>query len=125
MNKEEFLKTPRHIIESEVYVTNVVAPDESGKHGSLTTIFSVWNAMVGTGMLTIPWAYSNSGFILGLIITLICFLISFYTCYLVLKAAGNDTDYTDTLQKQFGRKGWIGGMILFILNLCIPIILYF
>jgi amino acid permease len=37
-----------------------------GKHGSLTTIFSVWNAMVGTGMLTIPWAYSNSGFVLGL-----------------------------------------------------------
>ena len=58
-------------------------------------------------------------------ITFICFLISFYTCYLVLKAAGRDKDYTDTLQKQFGRKGWITGMVIFILNLCIPIILYF
>lgn len=81
--------------------------------------------MVGTGMLTIPWAYSNSGFLLGLLITLLCFLISFYTCYLVLVAAGADTDYTDTLMKQFGRRGWLSGMVLFILNLCIPIILYF
>ena len=39
---------------------------EDNKHGSLVTIFSVWNAMVGTGLLTIPWAYANSGIILGL-----------------------------------------------------------
>ena len=32
-----------------------------------------------------------------IVITFICFLISFYTCYLVLAAAGTDTDYTDTL----------------------------
>ena len=31
--------------------------DSSGKHGSLTVVFSVWNAMVGTGMLTLPWAF--------------------------------------------------------------------
>lgn len=43
----------------------MIVEEEGSKHGSLTTIFSVWNAMVGTGMLTIPWAYSNSGFILG------------------------------------------------------------
>ena len=60
-----------------------------------------------------------------LVATLLSFLISFYTCYLVLVAAGPDRDYTDTLQKQFGRKGWVGGMVIFILNLCIPIILYF
>jgi hypothetical protein len=52
-------------------------------------------------------------------------LICYYTCYLVLKTAGKDTDYTETLQKQFGRKGWIAGMAFFILQLMIPIILYF
>jgi len=30
----------------------------TGKHGSLTTILSVWNSMIGSGMLTIPWAFS-------------------------------------------------------------------
>ena len=31
---------------------------ETGKHGALTNIFSCWNGMVGTGLVTIPWAYS-------------------------------------------------------------------
>lgn len=31
---------------------------ETGKHGSLTNIFSCWNGMVGTGLVTIPWAYA-------------------------------------------------------------------
>ena len=40
--------------------------DKTGKLGSLTTIFSIWNAMVGSGLLTIPWGYSNSGLALGI-----------------------------------------------------------
>lgn len=111
--------------------------DKTGKLGSLTTIFSIWNAMVGSGLLTIPWGYSNSGLALGIskqyylninimvVITLISFLISYYTCYLVLKTAGTDIDYTDTLQKHFGRIGWTVGMAIFILNLFVPIIIYF
>jgi hypothetical protein len=67
--------------------------------------------MVGTGMLTIPWAYSNSGFVLGLctiisfkillyiVVTLLSFLLSYYTCYLVLITAGKDVDFTETMQK--------------------------
>ena len=96
-----------------------------GKLGSLTTIFSIWNTMVGSGLLFIPWAYSNSGLVLGILITLVSFLISYYTCYLVLKTAGTDNDYTDTLQKYFGRVGWTVGMGLFIVNLFVPIIIYF
>jgi hypothetical protein len=59
------------------------------------------------------------------VITFILFIISFYTCYLVLKVAGNDIDYTETLKKYFGKKGWIFGMVVFIGNLFIPIIIYF
>jgi len=35
------------------------------KHGAFTIIFSVWTSMVGTGAITIPWAFSNSGMVLG------------------------------------------------------------
>lgn len=52
-------------------------------------------------------------------------MFSFYTCLLVLKTAGNDVDYTDTLQKQFGRKGYVIGMICFIINFSVPLILFF
>ena len=44
---------------------------------------------------------------------------------MVLRTAGSDTDYTDTLQKFFGRKGWNAGMTIFIMNLFVPIIIYF
>ena len=72
---------------------------ETGKHGSLTTIFSIWNAMVGTGLVTIPWAFSQSGIIYGLSLTFMSFVVSFTTQYFVMKSAGNDLDYTDTLKK--------------------------
>jgi|LauGreDrversion4_2_1035121.scaffolds.fasta_scaffold168480_2 amino acid permease len=92
--------------------------------------------MVGTGILLIPKGYSDSGLILGIrnskliliifvVVTLLSFFISYYTCYLVIKTAGTDTDYTDTLQKHFGRAGWRIGMTLFIINLFVPIIIYF
>jgi len=96
----------------------------TGQHGSLTTIFSVWNAMVGTGLVTIPWAYSQSGIFLGLFLTFITFIVSFTTQYMVMIAAGKDMDYTDTLKKQFGKSGWYASMILFIVMLSVPLILY-
>jgi len=52
---------------------------ETGKHGALTNIFSCWNGMVGTGLFTIPWAYSQSGIVLGIILTIVAFIISFTT----------------------------------------------
>lgn len=99
--------------------------EETGKHGSLTNIFSCWNGMVGTGLVTIPWAYSKSGLVLGLILTVLAFTVSFTTQYYIMKTAGSDIDYTETLRKTFGKRGYYMGMILFIGMLSIPIILYF
>ena len=123
---DSFLKVPNHIIEENYMLTKVPGDidEDTGKHGSLTTIFSVWNAMVGTGLVTIPWAFSQSGLILGLFFTFVAFAISFTTQYFVMKAAGTDLDFTETLKKQFGRKGWFAGMFIFIAMLTVPIILY-
>ena len=43
----------------------------------------------------------------------------------MLKTAGNDIDYTDSLWKQFGKPGWTFGMISFIIMFTVPIILLF
>lgn len=81
--------------------------------------------MVGSGLVFVPWAFSNSGILLGSCLVMIAFIFSFMTQYFIMKAAGNDIDYTDTLKKTFGKKGWIVGMSLFIFQLSIPIIIYF
>ena len=98
--------------------------DKEGKHGSLTNIISVWNSMVGSGLLTIPWAYSQSGLMLGVILSFTSFCVSFTTQYFVFIAAGDDLDYTDTLMKYFGRRGWKFGMYVFIGFLFIPIMVF-
>lgn len=81
--------------------------------------------MVGSGLIFIPWAFNEAGILLGIILTLLAFSISFTTQYFVMKSAGNDSDYTETLKKTFGIRGWQAGMTLFIFMLSIPIILYF
>lgn len=80
--------------------------------------------MVGTGLVTIPWAYSLSGLVLGLTLTVVAFTVSFTTQYFIMKTAGNDIDYTETLRKTFGKRGYYAGMTIFIIQLSIPIILY-
>lgn len=57
--EEDFLAIPDHLIPSEYFILDfgIGEKDPEGKHGSLTTIFSCWNAMAGTGIVTMPWAY--------------------------------------------------------------------
>ena len=59
--------------------------------------------MIGTAVVSLPWAFQESGMLLGLIITLTSFLVSFYTCKLIIDMAGTDPDYSDTLKKYFGK----------------------
>lgn len=80
--------------------------------------------MVGTGLVTIPWAFSQSGLLYGTVLTFLSFAVSFTTQYFVMQAAGTDLDFTETLKKQFGKVGWNAGMFIFIGMLTVPIILY-
>jgi amino acid permease len=80
--------------------------------------------MTGTGVLTVPWAFQQSGIALGIALTFVAFAFSTYTCYLVIKTAGGDLDYTETIKKQFGKKGWTISMTIFIVTLYVPILLF-
>jgi solute carrier family 38 (sodium-coupled neutral amino acid transporter), member 9 len=120
---------PTHLIQPEEFflhnIPGVSTKDHDGKHSSFVTIFSCWNGMAGTSMVTVPWAFQQSGIVLGSILTFIAFSISYFTCYLVVLTAKGDLDYTDTLKRHFGRAGWIVGMVCFCLNLYVPILLFF
>jgi amino acid permease len=81
--------------------------------------------MMGAGLTTIPWGYQQSGLGLGILLTFIAFVASYYTCYLCIITSGEDIDYTQTLEKAFGRKGYYAGMMAFCINLMVPIIIFF
>ena len=100
--QDDFLAVPEHLIPAEFWLIGFEGKDSDGKHGSVTTVFSSWNAMAGTGIVCMPWAFQESGIITGLFLTFVAFLISFATCWMVIKTAGKDVDYTETLRRNFG-----------------------
>ncbi|KAF8771035.1 Sodium-coupled neutral amino acid transporter like protein [Argiope bruennichi] len=56
----------------------------TGKQGSLVTIFSIWNTMMGSSLLSMPWAIQEAGFAAGLIILFVMGGLCFYTAYRIV-----------------------------------------
>lgn len=83
-----------------------VEKDETGetkKSGSISIILSCWNTMVGSAVVALPWAFQSSGIVLGVMVSFVSFVVSFYTCALILETAKHDDDYIFTLKKYFGK----------------------
>ena len=59
--------------------------------------------MIGSAVVSLPWAFQQSGLLLGVILSTTSFLVSFYTTKLVIETAGTDKEYADTLKKYFGK----------------------
>jgi len=103
---EDFLAPPQHVINSNyVLLHNPFAemPKEPQKASSIVIIFSCWKTMMGSAVVSMPWAIQQSGMILGMIICFTSFLISFYTCKLIVDRTGNDPDFSDTARKYYGK----------------------
>ena len=101
---------PDHLIDPNLFVLSnpfKTAGDDSEKSSSLIVIFSCWKTMIGTAVVSLPWAFQESGMALAVIITVVSFFVSFYTCKLIVDATGNDPDYSDTLKKYYGKCPWV------------------
>ena len=72
--------------------------------------------MIGSGILTLPWTFYNSGIILGIIICFLSYLASLRTAILVLRITGPGDDFYDTMRKYWGTAGYY---IAVIGTLCI------
>ena len=54
---------------------------------------SIWNTMMGTSLLSVPWALSQSGLIMGLAIAIGMSLIAAYTASIILKTHSKESKY--------------------------------
>ena len=70
--------------------------DNSTGESSFVIIFSVWKALVGSAIVSLPWAFQQSGLVLGFTIAFTSFSISYYTSSLVVHSAKNDENYSQT-----------------------------
>lgn len=68
--------------------------------------------MMGTSLLSLPWAFAQSGFALGVFMVIFMGAICLYTCYLVLKSTDSvdkskyeALEFTDVCEYHLGKTG--------------------
>lgn len=60
---------------------------EGGKSSSLTTILAIWNCIMGSSLLSMPWAFEKAGFAQTIFIMIFSGVTCYYTAFLCIKAA--------------------------------------
>ncbi|CAL4117545.1 unnamed protein product [Meganyctiphanes norvegica] len=93
---EHALVIPDHIVPRELFIPYIpgMELDSDGKQSSHITIIAIWNTMMGTSLLTMPWAFGQAGYAAGLVIMLSMAAVCLYTAYRLLN-----------LQKDMGLEG--------------------
>ena len=78
--------------------------------------------MIGSGVVSIPMAFNSAGFVLGTVISVIGAIVCSRTCILMIKTAGNDKEWFETLYKYWGKwafyLGYIATILIMIAALC-------
>uniref|UniRef100_A0A8C1YMS8 Neutral amino acid transporter 9 n=1 Tax=Cyprinus carpio TaxID=7962 RepID=A0A8C1YMS8_CYPCA len=97
-SSDPLLVPPDHVIPSpeDIYIYSplgtafkVRGGDSTAKNPSIVTIFAIWNTMMGTSILSMPWGIKQAGFTLGIIIIVLMGLLTLYCCYRVLKSTNS------------------------------------
>mmetsp|Transcript_12476 Transcript_12476/g.18648 ORF Transcript_12476/g.18648 Transcript_12476/m.18648 type:complete len:546 (+) Transcript_12476:67-1704(+) len=95
---------PEHVLPVDIFIVPW-RTEKGSSSSSFSVIFSIWNTMVGSTMLSLPWAIREAGVIPGIII--LCFMatISFYTCTLVVQNTTMEklSDFGDICVKSLGQ----------------------
>ena len=120
-----FIHKPYYLNPNLFQVFQSGKSDQTQKVKSYITILSIWNMMMGSGIIALPYSVYNAGIIPTLFICLFYGFVCFYTCRVVVKTGGKDEDYSDTVYRYFHifgeMNGNIGKYIQIIFNLSVNI----
>ncbi|XP_034457609.1 sodium-coupled neutral amino acid transporter 9 [Hippoglossus hippoglossus] len=139
-SSDRLLSPPNHVIPraEEIYVYSplgtafkVTSSDYSSKNPSIITIFAIWNTMMGTSILSIPWGIKQAGFTLGILILIFLGLLMLYCCYIVLKSPKSipyidtaDWEFPDVCHYYFGKFGQWSSLVFSMVSLIGAMVVY-
>ncbi|XP_071838469.1 neutral amino acid transporter 9-like isoform X1 [Apostichopus japonicus] len=133
-HQDSTLAIPDHVLPSYIFTVNVpfqsAIRDSEGKQNSLVTIFSIWNTMMGTSLLSIPWAIHQAGLAMGLFLLVAMAGITLYTCYRVVQSISKEAgsagmmEFSDVCRSYLGRWGEIISIIFSLIALFGAMIVY-
>ncbi|KAM8961008.1 neutral amino acid transporter 9 [Pelodytes ibericus] len=134
------LVAPDHVLPppEEIYVYSplgtalkINSSEGSEKNSSIVTIFMIWNTMMGTSILSIPWGIKQAGFTTGVCLLLLMGLLTLYCCYRVVKSRGaipfTDTsswEFPDVCKYYFGSFGQWSSLLFSLVSLIGAMIVY-
>ena len=79
--------------------------EEKGqKINSFSTVLSIWNSMLGSSAVSLPYYVYCSGIIPALFLSIIYGLICFYTCKVYVDFGDKEPDFSITIEKYFKKK---------------------
>ncbi|MBN3310858.1 S38A9 protein, partial [Amia calva] len=140
-SSDRLLVPPDHVIPGpeEIYVYSPLGTafkvegsvDGSGKNPSIVTIFAIWNTMMGTSILSIPWGIKQAGFTFGILIIVSMGLLTLYCCYRVLKSRAaipfidtSDWEFPDVCRYYFGAFGQWSSLVFSMVSLIGAMVVY-
>lgn len=82
----DVLNIPSHVLPVQFYQLHFLGVSPSaGKQSSIVTIFAIWNTMMGTSLLSMPWALGQAGLAMGLAMMALVAGLCLYTAYRILQ----------------------------------------
>ncbi|CAK6444087.1 unnamed protein product [Pipistrellus nathusii] len=138
---DQALVAPDHVVPApeERYVYSPLGsasklqscPEGSGRNSSLVTIFMIWNTMMGTSILSIPWGIKQAGFTTGVCVILLMGLLTLYCCYRVVRSRATipsvDTaawEFPDVCRHYFGAFGQWSSLLFSLVSLVGAMVVY-
>eukprot|EP01134_Creolimax_fragrantissima_P006098 CFRG6098T1 len=113
----DVLRVPDHIVPSYLFLLHGDKWKEdqaAGRRltqGSVVTVFSIWNTLMGSSILTMPWAIQQSGYGLSTFLVVGVGAFCLYTAILVCKIGAkhnyvqNEIDWSDIVMMHLGKWG--------------------
>ncbi|CAG5867073.1 unnamed protein product [Menidia menidia] len=139
-SSDRLLSPPNHVIPQpeKLYVYSPLGTafkvsdgEAAPKNPSIITIFAIWNTMMGTSILSIPWGIKQAGFTLGIFILIFTGLLMLYCCYIVLKSPKNisgentsDWEFPDVCRHYFGKVGQWSSLFFSMVSLIGAMVVY-
>ena len=110
-NMQTLLAPPPSILEN---AHQVLLLKQGGQAGSASIIFTLWNTMMGSTLLIMPYCFQQAGWLLSALLSIFAAVVSQYSCSLILRygmhSLGPSAEFADLAYEHLGRAGWTAAL---------------
>ena len=100
-DRESDIRIERVTDNTNQKIQNANNESDSKKVSSLETIRSIWNTMIGSSIVSIPYNVYYAGIIPTIIIGLLYGFICYFTCNIIVRLGGEEEEFAKVVYNYF------------------------